>query len=304
MSKGGLCYSDAAMDIKPKTVFILTLSSLLVNLAMAVGKALVGYFGHSYALIADAIESTGDVFSSFLVLIGLRFATQPPDENHPYGHGRIEPLLTFVVVGVLMASATVIAYESLHHSRQAHPTPHLFTLVFLFGVIAAKEIAYRVMVRYGRAFNSTALKAEAWHHRSDAITSFVAFLGILVAIVGGPRFAFFDDLAAFISSGFILYNSYLIFRPALGEIMDEHTHDALIAQIRAVSVGVVGVEATEKCYVRKIGMTYLIDLHIMVDGDLSVTRGHDIAHRLKDRLCADIPHIRDVLIHVEPSTPT
>lgn len=270
------------------------------NAMLAIIKWTAGYFGNSYALIADAIESTTDFFSSLLVLLGLKYANRPADENHPYGHGKAEPLITFIVVGILITSALIIAHESIQNIRTPHEAPEPFTLIVLAAIIVWKEISYQLVIRKSRETKSTLLKADAWHHRSDAITSITAFVGISIALVMGKGYESADDWAALAASGFILYNCYRIFRPALGEIMDEHTHDDLIDQIRSIALLVEGVTGTEKCIVRKVGMRYFIDLHIEVDGYISVKQGHDIAHALKAKLIEELPEVADVLIHVEP----
>lgn len=267
---------------------------------LAIIKGLTGYFGHSYALIADAIESTTDVFSSLLVLVGIRYATKPADDNHPYGHGRLEPLITFIVVGFLMVSAFIIAYESVQNIRTPHQVPEPYTLVILGAIIIIKELLYRFVNQRSGETKSSALKADAWHHRSDAITSLTAFIGISIAIIFGEGFEAADDWAAILAAGVIIYNAYRIFRPALGEILDEHLYDDLIADIRKITEGVAGVKGTEKCYVRKTGMTYHVDLHVLVEGSITVTRGHDIAHDVKDAVMAEIPQIADILVHIEP----
>ena len=274
--------------------------SIIGNALLAIAKGVTGVFGNSYALIADAIESTTDVFSSFLVLIGLKYSSKPPDENHPYGHGKAEPLITFAVVGFLMVSATVIAYESIDHIRTPHSVPESYTLIVLAVIIAIKEIFYRFVSKKSEETKSTSLKADAWHHRSDAITSLMAFIGISIAIFMGEGYETADDWAALLASGFILYNAYLILRPALGEVMDEHMHDDMIESIREISMTVEGVVETEKCYVRKMGMAFIVDLHIVVNSEITVKMGHDIAHEVKDRLLNELPEIADVLIHVEP----
>jgi len=283
-----------------KSAIRTTYFSIAGNLVLAVIKGLAGLFGNSYALIADAIESLTDTLSSFLVLLGLKYAKKPADENHPYGHGKIEPLVTFAVVGFLIISATIIAYESIQKIRTPHEIPESWTLIVLGIIILFKETAYRVVNKRSNETNSTSLKADAWHHRSDAITSLMAFLGISVALFFGDDFAEADDWAALLASGFILYNSYLIFRPALGEIMDEHLHDDLIEEIREISITVDGIIDTEKCYVRKAGMQYHVDLHAIVNGKISVTKGHTLAHKLQDTLKEKIPVLEQVLIHIEP----
>ena len=270
------------------------------NALLAIIKWVTGYFGNSYALIADAIESTTDFFSSFLVLFGLKYASRPADKNHPYGHGKAEPLVTFLVVGFLITSALIIAHESIKNIQAPDGPPKPFTLIILAAIIIWKEISYQLVIRKSKETKSTLLKADAWHHRSDAITSITAFIGISIALIMGKGYEAADDWAALFASAFILYNCYLIFRPALGEIMDEHHYDDLIDQIRALSITVPGVVATEKCQVRKVGMRYFIDLHIIVDGDISVREGHDIAHALKDKLMHELPELANILIHVEP----
>ncbi len=277
-----------------------TYLSILGNIALALCKGIAGYFGNSYALIADAIESTTDVFSSILVLFGLKYSARPADENHPYGHGKAEALVTFAVVGFLVISATVIAYESIQHIQTPHKTPEKFTLIVLAAIVIIKEIFYRIVSKKSDETHSTSLKADAWHHRSDAITSAMAFIGISIAIFMGPGYETADDWAALLASAFIIYNAWLIFRPALGEILDEHLYDDMIIEIRNIAQTVNGVIDTEKCHVRKTGMTYFVDLHLTVNGKISVIEGHDIAHHLKDTIQRQLPEIADVLIHVEP----
>lgn len=275
--------------------------SIAGNTAMALIKGAGGYFGNSYALVADAIESTTDIFASILVLLGLKYAARPADENHPYGHGRIEPLITFLVVGFLISSAFYIAHESIANIGTQHDLPEPFTLWILGGIILWKEISYQLVIRKSRETNSSSLKADAWHHRSDAITSIAAFIGISIALIMGKGYESADDWAALFASGFILWNSYKIFRPALGEIMDEHLNEDLIKEIRIHSVEVNGILGTEKCFIRKAGMQYHVELHAMVNGKISVNEGHTLAHQLKDHLRNTIPQLGHVLIHIEPS---
>lgn len=284
-----------------QTAIKTTYFSIIGNTTLALIKGLAGFFGNSYALIADAIESTTDIFSSILVLFGLKYAERPADKNHPYGHGKIEPLMTFLVVAFLVTSATIIAYESILNIQTPHKVPQPWTLIVLGCIILWKEISYRVVLKKSKETNSSSLKADAWHHRSDAITSVMAFIGISIALFFGKGYETADDWAALLASAFILYNSYLIFRPALGEIMDEHLYDNLLEEIRVESIKVDGVIGTEKCFIRKAGMKYHVDLHVIVDGKLTVREGHTIAHNLKDYLRENIANLGHVLIHVEPS---
>ncbi len=278
-----------------------TYFSIIGNTLLALIKGFAGVFGNSYALVADAIESTTDIFSSLLVLFGLKYAKRPADENHPYGHGKIEPLITFMVVAFLVVSAVFIAYESILNILTPHKSPKPWTLFVLGGIIFWKEISFRIVLKKSEETHSSSLKADAWHHRSDAITSVMAFVGISIALVFGQGYESADDWAALFASAFILYNSYLIFRPALGEIMDEQLYNDLLEEVRVESLKVKGVLGTEKCFIRKAGMKYHIDLHAIVNGRISVTEGHSISHALKDHLQKEIRNLGQVLIHIEPS---
>ncbi|MFM8597066.1 MAG: cation diffusion facilitator family transporter, partial [Flavobacteriales bacterium] len=232
---------------------------------------------------------------------GLQYAHKPADEDHPYGHGKAEPLITFAVVGFLLISATIIAVESIRHLNEEQEQPKFFTLYILGAIILIKELSYRYVYRKGVLTNSTSLKADAWHHRSDAISSLIAFLGISSTFLFGKGFEKADDWAALFAALFIVYNAYRIFRPALGEIMDEHTHHEFIEEIRIAAKEVPGVIDIEKCWARKNGMTYVVDLHLELNGEITVTKGHRISHDLKDHLMAQFPSITDVLIHIEPA---
>ncbi|MEL1242919.1 cation diffusion facilitator family transporter [Flavobacterium sp. DGU11] len=278
-----------------------TYFSLVGNFLLALIKGAAGIFGNSYALIADAIESTTDIFSSFLVLIGIKYSSKPADENHPYGHGRAEALITFIVVGFLITSATIIAYESIVNIQTPHGLPKMWTLFVLGGIIIWKEISFRIVIQKSKETNSSALKADAWHHRSDAITSVAAFTGISIALFFGKGYESADDWAALFASGFILYNSYLIFRPALGEIMDEHLYDDMVNDIREIAVTVNGIYDTEKCFIRKAGMRYHLELHAIVDANITVKEGHRLAHELEDTLRLKLPELGHVLVHIEPN---
>lgn len=274
--------------------------SMAGNFVLALIKIAVGVVGHSFAMIADGIESVSDIFSSILVWIGLKYAARPPDRNHPYGHGKAEPLITFLVVGLLIGSAIYIIIQSIYYIRHPHENPEGYVLIILGVIIIIKEWFYHLMKRKSRETKNRMLEADAWHHRSDAITSLAAFVGIGIAVVMGDGYESADDWAALVAAGIILYNAFRIFRPALGEVMDENTHQDLIREIRTLAIEVNGILATEKCFIRKSGMLYYVDLHAVVDGDISVHQGHELAHRLKDHLQTALPEIAEVLIHIEP----
>lgn len=284
-----------------QTAIKATYFSIIGNTSLAIIKGLAGFFGNSYALLADAIESTTDIFASFLVLFGIKYSNRPADENHPYGHGRAEPLITFLVVGFLITSATIIAYESILNIGTPHDLPKSWTLIVLGLIICWKEYSFQTVMKKSIITNSSSLKADAWHHRSDAITSVAAFIGISIALLLGKGYESADDWAALLASFFILYNSYMIFRPALGEIMDEHRYDDLVENIREESFKVDGIIGTEKCFIRKVGMKYHVDLHAIVDATITVKEGHDLAHKLKDTLRGKILELGHVLIQIEPN---
>ena len=288
------------MSNNSETAVKASIFSILGNASLAAIKFLGGYFGNSYALIADAIESTTDVFSSILVFLGLKYSSRPADENHPYGHGKAEALITFLVVLSLIIAAGVIAYESFHNIFTPHASPKPFTLLILGGIIIFKEASFQYVMKKAKQTNSSSLIADAWHHRSDAITSLMAFVGISISLVMGEGWEIADDITALLASGFIIYNAYNILRPALGEIMDEDLYGLENEKIKVIARKVPGVLAVEKCIIRKSGMQYFVDMHAVVKGSLSVAEGHAISHLIKDRVIEVMPEVGDVLVHIEP----
>lgn len=290
------------MESQTQTAVKASVFSIFGNLSLAIIKGIAGYFGNSYALIADAIESTTDVFSSILVLFGLKYSARPADENHPYGHGKAEVIVTFLVVLFLIVSAGVIAFESIKNIMTPHDTPKPYTLIVLGGIIIFKELSYQYVIRKSKETNSSSLKADAWHHRSDAITSVMAFIGISFALILGSGWEASDDVAALVASGIILFNAYRILRPALGEMMDEQLYHDEIENIKNITVKVPGVLGTDKANIRKSGMKYFVDLHVIVSHKLSVAEGHEIGHLVKDLIIVKMPEIADVLIHIEPDS--
>ncbi len=273
-----------------------------VNLILAVCKLAAGIVGHSYALVADAIESTADIFSSLIVWGGLRIASTPRDETHPYGHGKAEPLAAMIVALALLGAAGLIAVQTLQDIRLGHHVPpRAFTLAVLVGVIVTKEVLFRYVITVGESISSTAVKTDAWHHRSDAITSAAAFVGISVAVIGGPRYASADDWAALAAATIIAFNGYRLFLPALHEVMDAAPAAAVEMEIRRIAQQVAGVIGLEKCFVRKMGFEYYVDIHVEVDGNLTVREGHHIAHEVKTAVRTANPSVVDVLVHIEPA---
>jgi cation diffusion facilitator family transporter len=277
-----------------------TLIGLGVNALLAVVKLVTGIVGHSYALVADAIESMADCFSSVVVWSGLRIAAKPADENHPYGHGKAEPLAAATVSLGLMAAAGVIVAQSIHEIVTPHHAPAWFTLVVLVLVILVKELLYRFVWSAGNQFGSTAMKTDAWHHRSDALTSAAAFAGISIALIGGPGYEAADDWAALAASAVIAWNAWKLLRPAVAELVDTAPPPDVLERARNAAARVTGVTGLEKSYVRKMGFDYYLDLHVLVHGELTVRAGHEIAHQVKDAVRQDNPRIVEVLVHIEP----
>ncbi len=271
-----------------------------VNTILALAKGVAGVVGNSHALIADAIESLCDIVSSIAVLYGLRIAARPPDHNHPYGHGKFEPLAAAVVAVTLFAAALLISVQSVQQILTPHPIPAPFTLIVLALVIVIKEGLFRFVITVGSEVDSVAVKNEAWHHRSDALTSLAAFVGITIAIVGGPGYEIADEIAAIFASIIIAINAYLLFKPALFELTDAAPRPILAERIRSIAISVPGVLGTHKCHVRKLGFDHFVDLDILCDPDATIRTGHEIAHAVGEAIHQELPLISKVLIHVEP----
>lgn len=289
------------IDLDPSIKAIRTTQlGIAVSIVLVLVKAAAGHFGHSYALIADATETAADILSSFLLWVGLRYSLKPADARHPYGHGKAEPLAAIVISLFLIGAAVWIAYNAVGFINTPHQGPEVFTLWILIAVIFIKESLYRYVLKVGKELNSQAVKADAFHHRSDAMTSAAAFIGILIAIIGGEGFEGADDWAAIIAAVLIIYNAFNIMKPAFDEIMDSAPSGEIINKVRDSARSVKDVVEVEKCYVRKMGLDYFIDLHILVDADISVSAGHTIAHMVKDKLMKSNSQIKGAIIHVEP----
>jgi len=286
-----------------KKGFRSTIIGIIVSAVLAVIKAVGGIFGNSYALLADAIESTTDIFTSGMLLLGLRWSSKPADQDHPYGHGKAEALTSLGIALALVIAAILIAIKSVENIATPHKLPKAYTLVILVVVIITKEILFRFVLKTGEALNNNAVKADAIHHRSDVITSAAAFIGISIGLIGGPGYEVADDYAALFASVIILINAYIIARPAIGELLDEELDPALNRSITEIAESVTGVIRVEKCFIRKMGVSNIADLHIWVDKNLSVEKGHSIAHSVKNKIQEQYPRFAEVMIHVEPSRP-
>jgi cation diffusion facilitator family transporter len=275
-----------------------SLVSIASNFILAMFKCLAGFLGHSFALVADGIESLSDVFSSTAVYFGLRVAIKPPDKEHPYGHGKAEPVAAAIVGLALAAAGIAIAIESISLIRTPHPVPMGYTLWVLLAVICAKILLSRYVSSVAKSIDSTAVRGDAWHHLSDAITSGFAFVGISVAL--WTRNANADDWAALCASPVILFNAWRQLRSPMAEILDTAPPPGIERHVRTVAGAVPGVIGLEKCFVRKVGFRYYVDLHVVVNGDMSVRSGHLIAHQVENRVLDGVSRVAKVLVHVEP----
>jgi cation diffusion facilitator family transporter len=275
---------------------------VVVNGFLAIVKGLAGVFGNSYALIADAIESASDVLSSMIVWAGLRVAAAPATEKHPYGKGRAETISAVIVAGMLLLAAVLIARESIFEIRTPHHAPEKWTLVVLVLVVVVKELLFRFVIAVGESTASSAVKSDAWHHRSDAITSVAAFIGISIASIGGKGYESADDWAALLASAIIGFNAWSLLVPAIRELLDASPDKTIEEQIRLTAERVPLVKGTHRCWVRKLGFDLFVELDIVVDGELSVAQGHKIAHEVQSSIREAIPTISRVMVHVEPDT--
>ncbi|MFA6543613.1 MAG: cation diffusion facilitator family transporter [Limisphaerales bacterium] len=277
-----------------------TFLGLVINTLLAVGKMAAGFLGQSHALVADGVESLADIFSSVIVWRGMVIAAEPADGDHPYGHGKAEPLAAAMVAIMLLLAALWIAVNSVREVFHPHGSPAPWTLAVLLLVIVVKESLFRFVLREGTSVESSAIQGDAWHHRSDAITSLFAGIGIVIALVGGRGYEAADDVAALLASFVIGWNGWRLLAPAFGELMDAAPNLAETEQIRIIAAAVPEVRLVEKCLTRKMGWHFYVDMHVHVDPQMTVERAHRVAHEVKDRVREKVPKVRDVLVHIEP----
>jgi cation diffusion facilitator family transporter len=277
------------------------LFGLVINIVLSSAKIVAGLLGNAYVLIADGIESAFDVAGSLIIWSALKFAARPPDATHPYGHGKAEPIAAIIVSVGVLAAALGLAIQSVRELFLPHHAPAPFTLGILIIAVIIKEILYRYVIRFGRDVESTAIQTDAWHHRTDAMTSVAAFIGISVALVGGEAWQSADDWAALFACGLIGANGYRLLRPALFEIMDTAPRGQIVDVVRDAARAVPGVVEIEKLLIRKMGLSFYVDLHVKVNGAISVREGHHIAHAVKHAIQDSDRRIADVLVHIEPA---
>ncbi len=275
-------------------------AGLLINVVLVVVKLIAGIVGNSYALIGDAIESSTDVFSSLIVWAGLSIAARPADEDHPYGHGKAEPLAAAVVSILLLGAALGISILAIREIRTPHHAPAPFTLFVALGVMIVKEILHRRVQTVGAEVGGAALAADAWHHRSDAISSLAAFVGIGIALWGGKGWESADDWAALVAALITGVNGVRALQPSIGHLMDAAPDRRMLDRACAAASGVEGVRNIESLNVRSSGLGYFVDLHAQADATLTLEEAHVLSGMIKTAICAEIPQVVKVLVHMEP----
>ncbi len=255
-----------------------------------------------FGLVINIVLSSAKIVAgSVIIWSALKFAARPPDATHPYGHGKAEPIAAIIVSVGVLAAALGLAIQSVRELFLPHHAPAPFTLGILIIAVIIKEILYRYVIRFGRDVESTAIQTDAWHHRTDAMTSVAAFIGISVALVGGEAWQSADDWAALFACGLIGANGYRLLRPALFEIMDTAPRGQIVDVVRDAARAVPGVVEIEKLLIRKMGLSFYVDLHVKVNGAISVREGHHIAHAVKHAIQDSDRRIADVLVHIEPA---
>lgn len=297
-------WSEPLIPMIERSEFIgYALLTTLVNVVLMLVKIITGLVGNSYALVADGIESASDILVSLVTWIGFGASLRPPDAKHPFGHGRLESLAGIFSGVALLFAAGVIALQSIREILIPHHSPEWYTLPVLIGVVVVKEVLARRISVLSSEAESRALEGDAWHHRSDAMTSGAAAIGITIALIGGPEYAVADDWAALVACAIICFNGGRIVKRSLDENLDARVDTEIVQTIRGHAAEVEGARAIEKCRVRKSGSFYFTEIHVQVDPTCSVKVGHDIAHQVKSRLASEMPNLQEVVVHIEPYTP-
>jgi cation diffusion facilitator family transporter len=278
-----------------------TLIGFTINSILGATKLVAGILGHSEALIADAVESFADLLAAVIVWRGVCIAAKPADAEHPYGHGKAEPLAAAGIGTLLLIAAAGIGVHAFREFLHPHRGPEPFTLAVLIVVVAIKEGLFRWVQSQARLTGSRAVESDAWHHRSDAITSLAAAVGITIALVGGKAWSGAEDIAALVAAGIIAWNGWSILRPALEDLMDTQPSPEILAQIHQAASAVSSVDCIQKILVRRMGNRLLVDMHVHVHPLMTVEHSHRIAHQVKDVVRHAVPTVLDVLIHIEPS---
>ena len=275
-----------------------TLLGLVTNVALAIFKLLAGIFGFSYAMIADAIHSFSDCFATGAVYVGLRIGEKPADESHPYGHANAETIAAFLVALIILATGVFVGISAVHLITHKHfGTPTAIALVAAATSIVIKEGMFRYTLKVGKRNNSLAVTANAWDHRSDAYSSVAALVGILGARLAFP---YLDPIAGLVVSALIIRMSLTLLRPNIGILMDERPEPAVLDKIRAIALGVGGVETIDSIKAHRLGSTFTIDIEVAVNSRLTVEQGHQVASEVKSKLLNGVEHVQDVMVHINP----
>ncbi len=278
-------------------------TGLVVNALLTVVKLVAGLVGNAYALVADAIESATDIIGSLVVLGGLRIASRTPDDRYPFGYGRAEPIAAAAVASIMLGAAAGIAVEAIREIRTPHHAPAPFTLGVLAAVIVIKELLAQRVKRAGDDSGSVVVHADAWHHRADAITSAAAFVGISIALIGGPGWEPADDWAALVAALVICINGALLLRTATRDLMDRAPDAPLFEAVSLAATQTEGVLAIEKLKIRKSGTGHYVDIHVQADPLLSLHEAHVLSGRVKGAIRLRVPTTLGVLVHMEPFEP-
>ncbi|HET9065173.1 MAG TPA: cation diffusion facilitator family transporter [Gemmatimonadales bacterium] len=275
-------------------------AGVLINAGLAVIKGVAGVVGHSFALVADAIESLADIVGSLVVWSGLRLAARDPDHDHPWGHGKAEPIAAGIVGLMLMLAALGIIVKAVHGILVPHPVPHAWTLIVIALVVLVKETLFRRVTRIADDIGSGAVAADAWHHRSDAISSGAAFVGVGIAVLGGATWYWADEAAAIVAGLVIGVGAWRILRPAAHELMDGAPEAELLLRAAEAARTVPGVSMIEKLMARKVGVRYFIDLHVQADPTMPLHDAHILSGMVKSAIRDALPSVENVLVHMEP----
>jgi cation diffusion facilitator family transporter len=275
-------------------------AGLLVNAVLVVVKVVTGVVGHSYALVADGVESSLDIFSSLIVWRGIHVAGRSADESYHFGYGKAESVATAAVAILLIGAAIGIAIAAVGEIRTPHTVPASFTLVVLIVVVVVKESLFRFVLSEGDALGSDVVRADAWHHRSDALTSAAAFLGISIALIGGEAWAAADDYAALFASAIIAFNGMRLLRPALADLMDRAPETELLEEVAAIARSEPGVLHIEQVLARRAGTGHFLTVHVQADAGMTLHDAHELGGRVRSRLVSELPSVIDALIHMEP----
>ena len=291
---------DAKRGLYGEAVWATTLG-LVVNLVLGGAKLVGGLVGGSLAMVSDAVNSLGDVFTSAAVLTAFRVAQKPADAEHPYGHTRAEAIAGSNVAVLVIASALLVAWNTIRSfPPEVEAAPPWWTLLIAGGNVAVKEALYHYKIRLGRRLGSSALIANAWDHRSDALSALAVLISLAMVRILGPRYAFLDGVAALVVVGVILNSATRLLLSSAQELMDAQADPEFVAEIREAAARFPQVQRVDKLWVRKSGLEYLVDIHVQVPAELSVAEGHEVGHQVKDRLLERFPSVRDVLVHLEP----